>query len=526
MTVATAMTQIPPHVAVRSADATRLCRNWQGEEGRPKDASIVRLETALAAFRNGDASQVSELLSLAAEDPRLLGEVAEAILDWMRRAGTLRSNPRLALELMNMRRMFREAVAERNAAPDPARMKNAAEADEITTGIRTLAATTLADMAEQLRGAWVLERQCVTLPRWRHWDVMLEVRPGVLLGETDVPERVAALMDEARSRLGRLWLAEGTIAVHAYPVHAGRALLNHMREHGLVILGAGMAEASLPHLRPSLGDEADDVLLTAPSEDGTGEPALRGSLDGDVPDPEADISGPNAAHGQQSPSDDDKGSESEKGLLDEWLAPLRERLPMPLSDMLREGRRHAVLMGLSMLPAFIAWQILMPDATQTRIAAFERSHAELLAARPWRREEGADELDPLKTLEAYRGALRDLDATPSLPIYTEETRQFLLGRFRSRLGMEQEWQALFDCSNPRVSFRGDLAVVQFRENKAACAPFFFRKEGGRWRLDMKARASLIAEGPKGTWQWRAGVPPEGWRFAFAPLLEGDYEPGP
>ncbi len=515
-----AMQGMPARSAVR-----RLCRNWLGETGRPDDAPAARLAAMLTDFRAGRVERVGELLSLAATDPRLLGAVSDAVLDWMRKAGTLRTNPRLALEMMKMRRMFREATTERSAPPAPSRLKDGATADEITIGIRALAADALTDMAEQLRGAWLLERECATLPRWRHWDVMLELRPGVLLGETDVPQRVAALMEEARIRLERLWLAEGTIAVHAYPVHAGRALLNHMREHGLVILGVGMAEARLPELRPSLDDESATALPASPVDE-TAEPSLRSSLAGDAKDPDEDILDAGAVSGDRPALSDKKGRQQENRPLDDWLAPLRERLPMPVADMLKEGRRHAMLLGLSLLPAFIAWQVLMPDPTRQRIAAFEETHAQLVAARPWRREEGADELDPLKTLETYRAALRDLDATPSLPIYTEETRQFLLGRFRSRLGMEREWQALFDCSDPRISFHGDLAVVKFRESASACAPFFFRKEGGRWRLDMKARASLIAEGPKGAWQWRAGAPPERWRFAFAPLLEGEYEPGP
>ncbi len=526
MTAAAAMMHMPPQAHDEHSGMTRLCRNWLGEQGRPADAPAARLETLLPAFRNGRGDLAGTLLDLVAVDPRLMGQVADACLEWMREAGTLRSNPRLALEMMTMRRLFREAVAERNAPPEPSRMMDAATADTVTTGIRALVATALADMAEQLRGAWLLERQCTTLPRWRHWDIMLEVRPGVLLGETDVPERVAALMETARRRLERIWLADGTLGVHAYPVHASRSLLNHMREHGIVILGADMvAESPASMLRPSLTDDSGEPLLSSMAD--ASFPPAHGYLPEEAPAPRTEIpeAEERAAPGHPSPLSADT-KKDETGLLDAWLAPLRARLPMPVSDMLREGRRHAMLMGLSLLPAFIAWQVLMPDPTRSRIAAFEETHAQLVAARPWRQEEGADALDPLKTLEAYRGALRDFDATPSLPIYTDETRQYLLGRFRSRLGMEQEWQALFGCSDPRISFRNDLAVVQFRETTAACAPFFFRKENGRWRLDMKARESLITEGPKGTWEWRAGAPPETWRFAFAPLPAGEYEPGP
>jgi hypothetical protein len=514
----------------------RLCRNWLGIAHRDAKAPSSLFPGVLAAFQAGDTARAGELLRLATDDPRLLGSAAEAILAWLRQGSNLQTHPRLAVELTGMLRIHRQAVAERNAAPGVRDLL--APGDELREArrLRARVVPLLQPLAGRLRGAWMLERRVRFLPAWRHWDIVMEVRPGELIGQTDVPERMAALLSEARSRLEGLWLENATLAVHVYPVLAERPLLAHMRKAGLVLFGVGgraegepspapagaralqarVAAADLPSLRGRI-EEAEDADL----REGHGEIADAAG-EGDETDGKAAAAGPEAAIRKRA-GHPDQGAGA--GMDEGKQGPDEE--PLLLSLLPESAKGRAVLGGGILLAAAALFQVLTwNDATHSRLAALEADHARLMAARVWRREDGADALDPSATLESYRAALRDYDATPSLPIYTAETRRFLLGRFRSRAGMEQEWQALHACSDPRISFRGDRAVIRFRENSMACAPFFFRRENGRWRLDLKARKTLLTNDHKGAWQWVAGEPPGEWRFAFMPQVAGEHAPAP
>ncbi|HHN73539.1 MAG TPA: hypothetical protein ENK13_05565, partial [Thermopetrobacter sp.] len=460
----------------------RVAACWRAQDGRPQDSRAAFFEAVLEDLvTTGDAAAVTLLLQCAAADPRLLGDAATAIMAWLNGAGHAHDDPFLRLELVRMQGTHREALTERGTPPPPSLLE-APDDPHIAARLREA----LEAHAGEVREVWLMRRaRCATLPGWRHYDLLLEMRPGALLGRADVPGHIATVMTGVRDRIARLWLDDATVAVHAYPVHVDNALLNFMRGHALPLLHPPRPAPVMtpPALRGPVNDAPEDDIILAPVADNengeaaTGAPALRGTF----PPEEDDLARTEA---EKKPAAATAGKEERSGLL-----------PPVLGEAWRNfTRNRPLMMGITLLPALIGWYVLTTNGeTRARIAALEQARQNLLQERAWRTEEGAAIDDPLHTIAVYRQALGALDATPSLPIYTEPTRRFLLGRFRSRAGMQREWAALAECGNPRPHISADRAVVTHAGRKAACAPFFLRLEGGRWRLDLETRMKAVTE---------------------------------
>jgi uncharacterized protein len=122
---------------------------------------------------------------------------------------------------------------------------------------------------------------------------------------------------------------------------------------------------------------------------------------------------------------------------------------------------------------------------------------------------------PEETLQAYFDAMAAGDIRPDLPIYSAATRRMLKGWVMTPAQMDNVVRAYRGCRTDRSepNQAGNRAVIRYRIADRACAPFFFRVEGGRWRLDLTMMQSAIRFGRSNAWRFADG-PPADYAFAF------------
>jgi uncharacterized protein len=123
---------------------------------------------------------------------------------------------------------------------------------------------------------------------------------------------------------------------------------------------------------------------------------------------------------------------------------------------------------------------------------------------------------PEETLQAYFSAMAERDARPDLPIYSAATQRMLKGWVVTPAQMDNSARAYRGCRPDRstANSSGNRAVIRYRIADRACSPFFFRLEGGRWRLDLTMMQSAIRFGRSNAWRF-AGTPPADYAFAFS-----------
>lgn len=122
---------------------------------------------------------------------------------------------------------------------------------------------------------------------------------------------------------------------------------------------------------------------------------------------------------------------------------------------------------------------------------------------------------PEETLQAYFAAMADRDARTDLPIYSRASQRMLKGWVMTPAQMDNVRASYRRCRTDRsqANRSGNRAVIRYRVSDRACAPWFFRVEGGRWRLDLTLMQSAIRFGRNNAWRF-AGKPPADYVFAF------------
>jgi uncharacterized protein len=123
---------------------------------------------------------------------------------------------------------------------------------------------------------------------------------------------------------------------------------------------------------------------------------------------------------------------------------------------------------------------------------------------------------PEETLQAYFAAMAERDTRTDLPIYSAATQRMLRGWVMTPAQMDNIVRSYRGCrpDRSRASRSGNRAVIRYRIADRACAPWFFRIEGGRWRLDMTLMQNAIRFGRSNAWHF-AGGPPSDYAFAFS-----------
>jgi tetratricopeptide (TPR) repeat protein len=93
--------------------------------------------------------------------------------------------------------------------------------------------------------------------------------------------------------------------------------------------------------------------------------------------------------------------------------------------------------------------------------------------------------DPLSTFELYIITLRNDIVDPNLEVYTEGS-QFKLDYWPVALYQQHEvFLAAIERGRPfNVVINGDYAVIKMKEGTKRACPYFLRKEGNYWKMDL------------------------------------------
>lgn len=109
---------------------------------------------------------------------------------------------------------------------------------------------------------------------------------------------------------------------------------------------------------------------------------------------------------------------------------------------------------------------------------------------------------PTETLELYLSAMAAHDGRPDLPLYTAETRAMLAGWTTTRAQMDHLVESYRRCgpSTERRDPADRLAVVRYPIASRQCAPWFLRRDGSEWQLDLTMMQTAIRFGRDNSWR--------------------------
>src|SRR5690606_23068404 len=127
-------------------------------------------------------------------------------------------------------------------------------------------------------------------------------------------------------------------------------------------------------------------------------------------------------------------------------------------------------------------------------------------------------LAPLEIVDLYLRAMAARDARRDLPFYSAATARMLQGSVMTPAQMENVARTYRSCAVDVVRVHDNLAVVRYRVEQRTCAPYFLRREGGAWTLDLTMMASAIGFNHENYWHFRTPISHayefgfEDWRF--------------
>jgi uncharacterized protein len=125
---------------------------------------------------------------------------------------------------------------------------------------------------------------------------------------------------------------------------------------------------------------------------------------------------------------------------------------------------------------------------------------------------------PQETLRAYIEAMADRNARSDLALYTPETRAWLAGWTMTPAQMDNLVRTYRRCGTATERRNGQYAVLRYEPSERACAPWFFRREGEVWLLDLTMMQGAIRFGRDNSWRFVPGASHpyefafEDWRF--------------
>lgn len=123
---------------------------------------------------------------------------------------------------------------------------------------------------------------------------------------------------------------------------------------------------------------------------------------------------------------------------------------------------------------------------------------------------------PQATLRAYLAAMSARDADPTLDLYTRETQR-MLDKWRvtpAQMDNVVDVYRRYAGTSVKRSPDGRRAVIRYARDARDCAPWFFERVDGRWRLDLDTMRRTIRFGRSNAWHFATGVS-HPYDFAFS-----------
>jgi uncharacterized protein len=126
----------------------------------------------------------------------------------------------------------------------------------------------------------------------------------------------------------------------------------------------------------------------------------------------------------------------------------------------------------------------------------------------------APDATPEATVAAYLAAMAARNGRPDLAVYSEESRRMLGSWTMTPAQMDSVVRTYRSCPGGEVRYGdgADLAVIRYAPAARHCSPWFLKREGGRWTLDLAATQRVIRFNHRN--QWRM-PDPDGHAYAFA-----------
>lgn len=128
--------------------------------------------------------------------------------------------------------------------------------------------------------------------------------------------------------------------------------------------------------------------------------------------------------------------------------------------------------------------------------------------------EVAPQATPEATVVAYLGAMAERNARSDLAIYSAESRRMLRSWTMTPAQMDSVVRTYRGCRRGEVRYGAgaELAVIRYTPAARQCAPWFLRREEGRWTLDLAAPQRVLRFNHRNEWRMPDS---ESHAYAFA-----------
>jgi uncharacterized protein len=123
-------------------------------------------------------------------------------------------------------------------------------------------------------------------------------------------------------------------------------------------------------------------------------------------------------------------------------------------------------------------------------------------------------LAPLQVVEVYHDRMAKRDARADLALYSNDTVTMLQNWVVTPAQMDNVARTYRGCTVDAVRTAGDAAVVRYRVEQRQCAPYFLRREGATWKLDLTQMSSAIRFNHENQWRFETPLASD-YEFAFS-----------
>jgi uncharacterized protein len=129
---------------------------------------------------------------------------------------------------------------------------------------------------------------------------------------------------------------------------------------------------------------------------------------------------------------------------------------------------------------------------------------------------------PQEVMQRYLKALRTHNKNPNLDIYTDTTKAFFRKWTVTDINQDHEVQNISKCVNAYETLYDSsdahavLAVRPYDKHRT-CSPYFFKKEKGKWKLDIATMAQTLRFNAQMQWHFdmKKRLEKEGKYYAYA-----------
>ncbi len=126
--------------------------------------------------------------------------------------------------------------------------------------------------------------------------------------------------------------------------------------------------------------------------------------------------------------------------------------------------------------------------------------------------------DPEMVMDIYLQTLERHNKNPDLKIFTTATQKFFRQWTVTDINQNNEYRFVSKCTDAKIIYSDDQQFAVFSSPIAqrTCAPYFFAREAGQWKLDIASMAKTIRF--NADMQWHFSLPDwqqSGQPYAFA-----------